>query len=106
MAFQLKPSKMYRVTIQINSLFGIIKLLYRKENEKYLTTINGEGFQNRTAISPIENFDLDISTKLPTTFADIAITFSGKNLNNQIQKLMGLSIYDRRYVLSLDLAIR
>ena len=47
-----------------------------------------------------------ISTKLPTTFADIAITFSGKNLNNQIQKLMGLSIYDRRYVLSLDLAIR
>ena len=106
MAFQLKPSKMYRVTIQINSLFGIIKLIYRKENEKYLTTINGEGFQNRTAISRIENFDLDISTKLPTTFADIAITFSGKNLNNQIQKLMGLSIYDRRYVLSLDLAIR
>tara|TARA_X000001036_G_scaffold225191_1_gene210753 strand:- start:5792 stop:7900 length:2109 start_codon:yes stop_codon:yes gene_type:complete len=106
MAFQLKPTKMYRVTIQINSLFGIIKFIYRNENEKYLTTLNRTGAQNRTAISPMENFDIDISRKLPTKFADIAVSFSGKNLNNQTQKLMGISIYDRRYVLSLDLSIR
>lgn len=106
MAFQLKPTKMYRVTIQINSLFGIIKLIYRNENEKYLTTLTKTGVQNRTAISPMENFDIDISRKLPTKFADIAVSFSGKNLNNRTQKLMGISIYDRRYVLSLDLSIR
>ena len=106
MAFQLKPTKMYRVTIQINSLFGIIKFIYRNENEKYLTTLNRTGIQNRTAISPMENFDIDISRKLPTKFADIAVSFSGKNLNNRAQKLMGISIYDRRYVLSLDLSIR
>jgi len=106
MAFQLKPTKMYRVTIQINSLFGIIKFIYRNENEKYLTTLNRTGIQNRTAISPMENFDIDISRKLPTKFADISVSFLGKNLNNRAQKLMGISIYDRRYVLSLDLSIR
>ena len=106
MAFQLKPDKMYRATIQLNSFIGIIKFTYRKESEKYLTTINRSGFQNRTEVSSIENFDLDISRQLPLRYADASISFSGKNLNNQTQSLMGISLYDRRFVLSIGLKIK
>ena len=106
MAFQLKPDKMYRATIQLNSFIGIIKFTYRKESEKYLTTINRSGFQNRTEVSSFENFDLDISRQLPLRYADASISFSGKNLNNQTQSLMGISLYDRRFVLSIGLLIK
>ena len=59
MAFQLKPNKMYRATVKLNSIIGNIKFTYRKESEKYLTSINRSGVQSRTEVSSFENFDLD-----------------------------------------------
>ena len=106
MAFQLKPNKMYRATVELNSIIGKIKFTYRKESEKYLTSINRSGVQSRTEVSSFENFDLDISKQLPLKYTDISISFSGKNLNNQTQSLMGLSLYDRRFVLSIGLLIK
>ena len=106
MAFQLRPDKMYRATIQLNSFIGIIKFTYRKESEKYLTTIDRSGFQNRTEVNSFENFDLDFSRQLPLKYADASVSFSGKNLNNQTQSLMGISLYDRRFVLSIGLLIK
>ena len=106
MAFQLKPDKMYRATVELNSIIGKIKFTYRKESEKYLTSINSFGIQGRTKISSFENFDLDISKQLPSKYTDISISFSGKNLNNQTQSLMGISLYDRRFVLSIGLLIK
>ena len=106
MAFQLKPDKMYRATVQLNSLFGKIKFTYRKESEKYLTIINRFGIQKRNLVSSLENFDLDISRKFSGKFADITISLSGKNLNNQTQSLMGISIYDRRFIISLNFLIK
>ena len=106
MAFQLKPNKMYRATVELNSIIGKIKFTYRKESEKYLTSINRSGVQSRTEVSSFENFDLDISKQLPSKYTDISISFSGKNLNNQTQSLMGISLYDRRFVLSIGLLIK
>ena len=106
MAFQLKPNKMYRATVELNSIIGKIKFTYRKESEKYLTSINRSGVQSRTEVSSFENFDLDISKQLPLKYTDISISFSGKNLNNQTQSLMGISLYDRRFVLSIGLLIK
>ena len=106
MAFQLKPNKMYRATVKLNSIIGNIKFTYRKESEKYLTSINRSGVQSRTEVSSFENFDLDISKQLPLKYTDISISFSGKNLNNQTQSLMGISLYDRRFVLSIGLLIK
>ena len=106
MAFQLKPDKMYRATVELNSIIGNIKFTYRKESEKYLTTINRSGVQSRTEVSSFENFDLDISKQLLSKYTDISISFSGKNLNNQTQSLMGISLYDRRFVLSIGLLIK
>ena len=106
MAFQLKPNKMYRATVELNSIVGKIKFTYRKESEKYLTSINRSGSQSRTEVSSFENFDLDISKQLPLKYTNISISFSGKNLNNQTQSLMGISLYDRRFVLSIGLLIK
>ena len=106
MAFQLKPNKMYRATVELNSIVGKIKFTYRKESEKYLTSINRSGSQSRTEVSSFENFDLDISKQLPLKYTNISISFSGKNLNNQTQSLMGISLYDRRFILSIGLLIK
>ncbi len=106
MAFQLQPSKMFRTTIQVKNPFVMIKFIYRKESERHLTTIGRDGIQNQTIMRPLESFDIDISRKVTFDFADITISLSGKNLNSPSQELMGLSIYDKRYVLSIDLSIQ
>lgn len=106
MAFQLQPDKMFRTTIQVKNSLAMIKFIYRKESEKSLTTIGENGIQNQTKIKPLESFDIDISRKVSIDFADIAISFSGKNLNSPSQELMGLSIYDKRFIISFDLSIQ
>ena len=106
MAFQLQPNKMFRTTIQVKNSLGMIKFIYRKESERYLTTIGENGIQNQTKIKPLESLDIDISRKVSFDFADIAISFSGKNLNNPSHELMGLSIYDKRFILSFHLSIQ
>ena len=73
------------------SIIGKIKFTYRKESEKYLTSINRSGAQSRTKVSSFENFDLDISKQLPLKYTNILISFSGKNLNNQTQSKESVS---------------
>ncbi len=105
MAFQLYPKDMLRLSLQLKYLKTFFKLIYRKESQKFLTSLNSENNLSYSMLDGIQTFDLAIDKKIKYRMLDLGLNFSAKNLNSPNQELIGVSVYDRRYVFSISLLI-
>ena len=105
-AFPLQPDRLVRNKIQFNTKLFNIDFIYKNEGKRQITTINNDQTLNQNYLQPVDNFDVNIYREFDLGRFEGIITASGKNLNNASQKLDGISIYDRRYVLQFMLGYR
>ena len=78
---------------------------YRSESSRQITTIEQNGVTKQATLKPISNIDLNIYRVFKIAFVRSTISFSGKNLNSSPQELEGISIYDRRYALNINISL-
>ena len=105
LAFQLQPEQMLRSIISIKNKWFNIDLIHRSESSRQITTLEPNGITKQTTLKPISNIDLNIYRVFKIAFVKSIISFSGKNLNSPPQELEGISIYDRRYSLNINIAL-
>ena len=105
LAFQLQPEQMLRSIISIKNKWFNMDLIYRSESSRQITTIEQNGVTKQATLKPISNIDLNIYRVFKIAFVRSTISFSGKNLNSSPQELEGISIYDRRYALNINISL-
>ena len=105
LAFQLQPEQMLRSIISIKNKWFNMDLIYRSESSRQITTIEQNGVTKQATLKPISNIDLNIYRVFKIAFVRSTISFSGKNLNRSPQELEGISIYDRRYALNINISL-
>ena len=105
LAFQLQPEQMLRSIISIKNKWFNMDLIYRSESSRHITTIEQNGVTKQSTLKPISNIDLNIYRVFTIAFVRSTISFSGKNLNSSPQELEGISIYDRRYALNINISL-
>jgi hypothetical protein len=104
MAFQLQPDKMVRNKITLKIRWFQLDLIHRSESPRQVTSINSDGVKDDNRLDAIKTYDANLSLKLKFRDYKGTISFSGKNLNNESQKLNGISLFDQRYYLNLGLS--
>ncbi len=105
-AFPLQPDRLVRNKIQLKTKLFSIDFIYKSEGKRQITTINNDLTLNQNYLEPIDNFDINIYREFDMNRFEGIITIAGKNLNNVSQKLNGISIYDRRYVIQILLGYK
>jgi outer membrane receptor protein involved in Fe transport len=103
-AFQLQPEKMVRNKITFKIRWFQLNLIHRSESDRQFTSINSTGTFLHNRLDAINTYDANLSLKLKFRDYKGAISFSGKNLNNESQELNGISLFDQRYNLNLGLS--
>ena len=104
-AFQLQPSRMARNIIFINTAFFNVEFVHRSESSRQITTI-GENEILQNTLRPITNFDIYLYRNFQVSFFKSSVSLSAKNLNSTPEYLEGISIHDRRYSLSISIALK
>jgi hypothetical protein len=104
MAFQLQPDKMVRNKITLKIRWFQLNLIHRSESARQVTSINSTGTFLHNRLDAINTYDANLSLKLKFRDYKGAISFSGKNLNNESQELNGISLFDQRYNLNFGLS--
>ena len=104
MAFQLQPDKMVRNKITLKIKWIQLDLIHRSESSRQVTSINSVGMFFHNRLDAIKTYDANLSLKLKFRDYKGTISFSGKNLNNELQELNGISLFDQRYNLNLGVS--
>ena len=105
LAFQLQPEKMLRNIISIKHKWFNIDLIHRSESSRQITTLEKNGITKQATLEPISNIDVSIYREFKIAFFRSIFSFSGKNLNSTPQRLEGISIFDRRYSLNMNISL-
>ncbi|GIS54637.1 hypothetical protein Ct9H90mP29_16790 [bacterium] len=103
--FNCSLNKCFRSIISIKNKWFNMDLIYRSESSRQITTIEQNGVTKQATLKPISNIDLNIYRVFKIAFVRSTISFSGKNLNSSPQELEGISIYDRRYALNINISL-
>ena len=104
LAFQLQPEKMVRNKVSFKIKWFQLDIIQRSESARQVTSINQDGEYLENKLEPINTNDMNLSFKLKRADFIGIISFSGKNLGNTSQELNGISIFDKRFALSLGLS--
>ena len=104
-SFPMQPDKIFKNIITLKTRWLNVDFINRNEGEKVLSTysIDGEIIQNK--LEPNIGFDCTVYQNINLRFIKSSISISGKNLLSKETSLGGISIYDKRYYLSLNVSI-
>ena len=105
-AFPFQPEKNIRNKIQLKTKFFNIDLIYKIEGKRQITSINSDLTMIQNYIKPINNFDINLHRDFSMNGFEGSISLSGRNLKNISQELNGVSIYDRRFILNINIGYR
>ena len=105
-AFQLQPNRMLRNIVSITNTWFNIEFIQRSESSRQITTIGVDGLPLQTTLKQITNFDINMYRDFQVSFFKSSVSLSAKNLNSSSEDLEGISIYDRRYSLSISVALQ
>jgi len=100
----LKPVEIFNVSSGIS--VKVIDLIYKIEGKRQITSINSDLTMIQNYIKPINNFDINLHRDFSMNGFEGSISLSGRNLKNISQELNGVSIYDRRFILNINIGYR
>ena len=97
--------KIFKNIITLKTPWINVDFINRNEGEKVLSTVttNGEIIQNK--LEPNIGVDCTVYKNINLRFIKSSVSISGKNLLSKETSLRGVSIYDKRYYLSLNVSI-
>tara|TARA_B100000686_G_scaffold111291_1_gene118580 strand:+ start:31533 stop:33713 length:2181 start_codon:yes stop_codon:yes gene_type:complete len=101
-AFPLQPVKMLRGKLFYTYKGFSIEYIIRSESSRIWTSISNTGDYYDNKLSPIFTYDAHASYKFLLKDMSISIGINGKNLANNKQFLEGISIFDRRVYLTME----
>ena len=96
---------MLRNIISIKHKWFNIDLIHRSESSRQITTLEKNGITKQATLEPISNIDVSIYREFKIAYFRSIFSFSGKNLNSSPQRLEGISIFDRRYSLNMNISL-
>ena len=99
----MQPISSLRNSIIVD--FGNLKakVSFKKEGSRVLTTIGDDGVFDNNYLGDYQSFDINASYQINFGDYKASIAIFGQNLNDDSQVLEGISIFDKRFYLSLGI---
>jgi hypothetical protein len=101
----MQPDKIFKNIITLKTRWLNVDFINRNEGEKVLSTVSNDGEIIQNKLEPNIGFDCTVYQNINLRFIKSSISISGKNLLSKETSLGGISIYDKRYYLSLNVSI-
>ena len=80
-----------------------VKVSFKKEGSRVLTTIGDNGILENNYLEDYQSFDINASYLINFRDYKASIAIFGQNINDDSQVLEGISIFDKRFYLSLGI---
>ena len=103
LSFPMQPISSLRNSIMVNFGNMRVKVSLKKEGSRVLTTIGDDGVLENNYLEDYQSFDINASYLINFGDYKASIAIFGQNLNDDSQVLEGISIFDKRFYLSLGI---
>ncbi len=103
LSFPMQPISSLRNSIILD--FGNMraKVSFKKEGSRVLTTIGDDGVLENNYLEDYQSFDINASYLINFRDFKASVAIFGQNLNDDSQVLEGISIFDKRFYISLGI---
>ena len=103
LSFPMQPISSLRNSIMVNLGNMRVKVSLKKEGSRVLTTIGDDGVLENNYLEDYQSFDINASYLINFRDFKASVAIFGQNLNDDSQVLEGISIFDKRFYLSLGI---
>jgi hypothetical protein len=103
--FPMQPNRVFKNIISFKTRLIKVDIINRNEGEKIVSSLKEDGSIIENKLDPALGFDCNISKNFNYKFLKFSVSMNGKNLLSEKTSINGISIYDKRYYLKINVKV-